>query len=330
MRTRPWAQSTRRRRLGALRAFLNEQRDDGLTGMPSSAVIHFAEMPRVALQPPQGLDQHLFDQLIDAENLALLANEQHRTVILLLAHTGLRVSSLVLLRRDALQEGSDGHPYLRFDNVKLSREAVIPIAPALAEQLRCQEAHLRRLYPDGTEWLLPSPPARGAPGMGKGGRFHILPGSVNDLLRSYVRKADIRDRGSQWVSAQATNRSASGSGRRSTRTRDCGKRSPRYAMNSRSPTAALVNSSSPHAPEARAEQSRHALPALPRCVETSTSVRLLRCMESSWPAARLCPAPRSRASSPGTPASSPSEPQLEAVQHIAAASSAGSRARALI
>ncbi len=206
VRTRPWAQSTRRRRLGALRAFLNEQREDGLTGMPSSAVIHFAEMPRVALRPPQGLDKHLFDQLIDAENLALLANEQHRTVILLLAHTGLRVSSLVLLRRDALQEGSDGHPYLRFDNVKLSREAVIPIAPALAEQLRRQEAHLRRLYPDGTEWLLPSPPARGAPGMGKGGRFHILPGSVNDLLRNYVRKADIRDRDGRpatWIHAHA-------------------------------------------------------------------------------------------------------------------------------
>jgi hypothetical protein len=71
------------------------------------------------------------------------------------------VSSLVLLRRDALQVGSDGHPYLRFQNVKLAREAVIPVAP----------------------------PARGAPGMGRGGRFHITPGSVNELLRSYVRKA---------------------------------------------------------------------------------------------------------------------------------------------
>lgn len=87
------------------------------------------------------------------------------------------MSSLVLPRRDALQIGSDGHPYLRFRNVKLSREAVIPIGPALAEQLRRQEGHLRRLYPGGTDWLLPSPPARGAPGMGRGGRFHILPGS---------------------------------------------------------------------------------------------------------------------------------------------------------
>jgi hypothetical protein len=42
------------------------------------------------------------------------------------------VSSLVLLRRDALQVGSDGHPYLRFQNVKLAREAVIPVAPPAA------------------------------------------------------------------------------------------------------------------------------------------------------------------------------------------------------
>jgi integrase len=70
-------------------------------------------MPRVGFRPPKGLDKRLFDQLIDRENLALLGSEQHRTLILLLAHTGLRVSSLVLLRRDALQTGSDGHPYLR-------------------------------------------------------------------------------------------------------------------------------------------------------------------------------------------------------------------------
>jgi len=204
--TRPWAQATRRRRLGALRAFLEEQREDGLAGLPRTAVIHFAEMPRVAFRPPKGLDKRLFDQIIDPENLARLGSEQHRTLILLLAHTGLRVSSLVLLPRDALQLGSDGHPYLRFENVKLSREAVIPIAPGLAEQLRRQEDHLRRLHPNGTDWLLPSPPARGAPGMGRGGRFHITPGSVNELLRNYVRKANIRDGDGHlatWVHAHA-------------------------------------------------------------------------------------------------------------------------------
>ena len=63
-------------------------------------------------------------------------------MILLLAFTGLRVSSIVTLARDALEIGSDGHPYLRYLNVKLRREAVIPIGPVLHEQLRRQEQFL--------------------------------------------------------------------------------------------------------------------------------------------------------------------------------------------
>jgi alkylation response protein AidB-like acyl-CoA dehydrogenase len=43
VRTRRSAQSTRRRRLGALRAFLEDQRDDGPAGLPRTAAIQFAE-----------------------------------------------------------------------------------------------------------------------------------------------------------------------------------------------------------------------------------------------------------------------------------------------
>ena len=43
------------------------------------------------------------------------------------------------LARDALEIGSDGHPYLRYLNLKLRREAVIPIGPVLHEQLCRQE-----------------------------------------------------------------------------------------------------------------------------------------------------------------------------------------------
>jgi integrase len=98
---------------------------------------------------------------VDPANLALLASEQHRTIVLLLAFTGLRVSSVVTLRRDALQIGSDDHPYLRYRNVKLCREAVLPIGPVLADQLCLQEQYLSHTHHDqGTEFLLPSPPAR--------------------------------------------------------------------------------------------------------------------------------------------------------------------------
>ena len=93
----------------------------------------------------------MFEQFVDPANLAVLRSEQQRTVILLLAYTGLRASSIVTLSRDALEIGSDGHPYLRYLNVKLRREAMIPIGPELAEQIRRQQRYLEHTYgPSGT------------------------------------------------------------------------------------------------------------------------------------------------------------------------------------
>ncbi len=65
---------------------------------------------------------------------------------------------MVTLRRDAREVGPDRHPHLRYFNVKANRQAVLPIAPALSVQLERQEALLAERYPEGSDWLLPSPP----------------------------------------------------------------------------------------------------------------------------------------------------------------------------
>ena len=154
------AAGTKTSRVSAVRVFLEEQWEDGLARMPRGATIHPGEIPSADYRLPRGIEGPVFDQLIDPANLALLPSEQHRTLILLLAFTGLRISSIVTLPRDALEIGSDGHPYLRYLNVKLRREAVIPIGPALHEQPRRQERLLTdTLGVDGTPFLLPSPPA---------------------------------------------------------------------------------------------------------------------------------------------------------------------------
>ncbi len=150
--------ATRNHRVVALRVLLEEQADDGLAGLPRSAGIHRTELPRVDYRLPKQLPGEVFSQWVDPANLALLDDEQHRTVVLLLAFTGLRVSSVVTLRRDAREVGPDRHPYLRYFNVKAKRQAVLPIAPALSEQLERQEALLAERYPEGSDWLLPSPP----------------------------------------------------------------------------------------------------------------------------------------------------------------------------
>ena len=157
------AAATRRRHVSAVRQFLAQQADDGLAGLPAGAVIHAGEIPTRSPRPPRGIEPRVFEQLIDQANLALLPSEKQRTIVLLLAHTGLRVSSVVTLERDALEIGSDGHPYLRYRNLKFKREAIIPIGPHLAEQIRRQQAYLDRAYgPDGTRFLLLTRPSESA------------------------------------------------------------------------------------------------------------------------------------------------------------------------
>ena len=201
VRTGELATGTKRARIGLLRAFLEEQREDGLAGLPCGAMIHAAEVPRADYRPPRGLERRLFDQFVEPANLALLPCEQHRTVVLVLAFTGLRVSSVATLGRDALEIGSDGHPYLRYRNVKLRREAVIPIGPALTEQLHRQEDYLQATHGSGTDFLLPSPP-KGRRGSSRGGAPHLSHSMIRQIVKRYVRKAEIRDgagRLATWV-----------------------------------------------------------------------------------------------------------------------------------
>jgi integrase len=202
VRTSDLAGGTKWSRIAALRSFLEEQREDGLAGLPRNATIYAREPPRPDPQLPRGIEALVFDQFVDPANLALLPSEQHRTVVLLLAMTGVRVSSVTTLRRDALQIGSDGHPYLRYLNVKLKREAALPIGPVLCEQLRLQEDYLEAIYgPEGTSLLIPSPPA-GKRGTSRGGAHPLSEGMVRQIVKRYVRKAEIRDsqgRLASWV-----------------------------------------------------------------------------------------------------------------------------------
>jgi integrase len=185
----PWKPATRNQRLLAVRLLLEEQRDDGLAGLPAGAQIHGSELPRVGYQLPKTLPGEVFAQWIDPASLAVL-DERDRTIVLVLSFTGFRVSSVVTLTRDCLELGSDGHPYLRYFNVKASREAMLPIPPLLAEQLARQQASLAERFPD-TEWLFPSRLHRGA----KRGAVHINPSTVSLVIERYVRRAEIRTAG---------------------------------------------------------------------------------------------------------------------------------------
>jgi site-specific recombinase XerD/ferredoxin len=181
-----WKPATRNQRLLAVRLLLLEQAEDGLAGLPRGAVIHGSELPRVDHGLPKTVADEVFAQWIDPANLALLS-ERDRTLALVLAFTGFRVSSVVTLMRDALERGPDSHPYLRYFNLKCSREAMLPIPVLLAEQLARHEAHLAERFSQ-TKWLFPSTMHRSA----VRGAFHINPSTVAKTIERYVRRAEIR------------------------------------------------------------------------------------------------------------------------------------------
>jgi len=187
IRTSSLKDATRARWLGSLRMLLAEQRYDGLAGLPVAAVIHGAEVPRGDWRLPKDLGAEVFGQVVDPRNLARLRNESERSIILLLAYTGLRVSSVITLPRDALSYGADRQPYLRYVNVKLKREALLPIPPVLEEQLGRQSEWLAEHLPL-TVYLLPSPTLAWRAGRDR----HVSARTVGHLVDRYVKLAEIR------------------------------------------------------------------------------------------------------------------------------------------
>jgi site-specific recombinase XerD len=186
VRTEPLKSATRLRRIGTLRMLLDEQRKDGLLGIPEAAVIHGSELPHVEYQLPKQLDETVFQQLVDPANLRRLRKEWHRTAVMLFAYTGVRISSVVTLKRDCMTRGTDGHPYLRYWNVKLKREAILPIPPALEQQL---DRHRKWLDDERPETRLLFPGARRAAGVHE---THVMPSSVRRMLDSYIARLDLR------------------------------------------------------------------------------------------------------------------------------------------
>ena len=90
---------TRQRRVIALRNLLEEQAQDGLSGLPRGTIIDGAEIRASTYRLSKELGGHVL-RMGRSANLGLLDNEQHRTVVLLLAFTGFRVSSIVTLACD--------------------------------------------------------------------------------------------------------------------------------------------------------------------------------------------------------------------------------------
>ena len=183
----PWKPATRNQRLLAVRLLLEEQREDGLAGLPAGAVIHGAELPRVDPGLPKTLPGEVFAQWIDPANLALLGRARPHD------RAGAGVHRLPGLER--------GHADARLPGAGVRRP---PVSALLQRQGQprgdaADPAAARRAAPAPAGVLgraFPATPSgcfpHGCTAATKRGAFHIDPGTINLVIERYVRRAEIR------------------------------------------------------------------------------------------------------------------------------------------
>jgi integrase len=129
--------------IGQRNIFLNAVRqhhwDDAL---PATALVFTDDFPRRTERPPRALGEQIMAQIEDPANLARFTNPAYRLATLTLIRAGLRVTGALSLPRDCVVTDADGAPYLRYDNHKMKRQALVPIDEQLHALIVEQQARV--------------------------------------------------------------------------------------------------------------------------------------------------------------------------------------------
>jgi integrase len=137
--------------VGQLNAFFQAIRqhrwDDTL---PASAVFFTEDFPKRTEQLPRALAEQVMAQIEHPDTLAQWTNPAHRLVTIILIRCGLRVTDALRLPADCLVTDSDGAPYLRYDNHKMKRQALVPIDEELQALIITERARTA-----ASPWLFP-------------------------------------------------------------------------------------------------------------------------------------------------------------------------------
>ena len=136
-----------------VRQLFEEARDLGWITLRSPRVYLPGEIPKRQQHLPRALPDTVVKRLNEPGALELLRDDE-RAAILVLMDCGLRARDTARLRADAVVEGSDGAPYLRYFNHKRRREAIVPISDRAAAALAAQRVAVRQRFP-ACEWLFP-------------------------------------------------------------------------------------------------------------------------------------------------------------------------------
>lgn len=142
--------------LVSLRIFIDHsRRHHWLPRLPAGARLYQEDFPAHGEYLPRFIPEFVMAQLESDTNLAAIADDTTRHLIVVLMETGLRSSDACHLAIDAVIDDSVGWPCLRFYNSKVRTEQLVPLSPKAAIALRAQAAQVRDHWPAATRFLFP-------------------------------------------------------------------------------------------------------------------------------------------------------------------------------
>ena len=126
-------------------------------------------------------------QVEQSANLSRWNDPGSRLLTVILMRCGLRVGDAVKVAFDCIVRDEAGAPYLRYDNRKMKREALVPIDEETEQDITAQQQRILARWPDGVPGLFP------APKMNPDGRRPLSTHSYRGQLRDWLERCDVRD-----------------------------------------------------------------------------------------------------------------------------------------
>jgi integrase len=175
-------------RISQLHSFLQAIRRHGWDDcLPANAVFHSEDYPKRGQQLPRALAEHVMTQLEDPANLDRWNDPARRLITLILIRCGLRLGDALRLPTDCIVNDAEGAPYLRYQNHKMKREALVPIDEQLKGEILKQQQRVRDHWPDATPVLFPR--SRANPD----GSKRASHSGYQHALSQWLKRCDIRD-----------------------------------------------------------------------------------------------------------------------------------------
>lgn len=175
-------------RIGQVSGFLHAIRRHGWDdSLPASAMFYYEDYPKRGQLLPRALAEHVMAQLEDPVNLDRWNDPARRLITLILIRCGLRLGDTLRLPLDCIVHDADHAPYLRYQNHKMNREALVPIDEQLEAGIADQRRRVRDRWSRGTPVLFPRDRAN------PDGSKRVSHSGYQHALGQWLLRCDIRD-----------------------------------------------------------------------------------------------------------------------------------------